>query len=160
MTPAVDQVKKQKVTFELHQYEHDASANSFGLEAVNKLNVAANRVYKTLIVSSLVNNKEQLAVAIVPVEYQLNLKSMAKALQTKKVTMADAKRVEASTGYVLGGVSPLGQKKRLKTIIDQKSQSFSTIFISGGKRGLEIELSANDLSKMTNAKFFELTTDL
>jgi len=159
MTPAVDQVKKQKVLFELHHYEHDVNANSFGLEAAKKLNVAANRVYKTLIVSSLINNKEQLAVAIVPVEYQLNLKSMAKALKTKKVKMADAKRVEAATGYVLGGVSPLGQKKRLTTIIDQTSQSFNTIFISGGKRGLEIELSAIDLSKMTNAVFFELTND-
>ena len=159
MTPAVDQVKKHSVSFELHHYEHDVNANSFGLEAAEKLSVPANRVYKTLIVSALINNKEQLAVAIVPVTYQLNMKSMAKALKTKKVTMADSKRVEAATGYVLGGVSPLGQKKRLTTIIDQSSQSFSTIFISGGKRGLEIELSAIDLSKITNAKFSQLTTE-
>lgn len=158
MTPAVEQAKKQNISFELHHYEHDVNANSFGIEAAEKLSVAASQVFKTLIVSSIVNNKEQLAVAIVPVEYQLNLKYMAKALQTKKVKMADAKRVEATTGYVLGGVSPLGQKKELVTIIDNTSQLFSTIFVSGGKRGLEIELSANDLAQVTNAKFFELTS--
>ncbi len=157
MTPAVQQAKKQKISFELHHYEHDVNASSFGLEAAEKLAVNAKQVYKTLVVSTVINHSEQLAVAIVPVENQLNLKAMAKALKTKKVQMADAKRVEASTGYVLGGVSPLGQKKRLTTVIDQSSQNFDTIFVSGGKRGLEIELSTNDLAKMTQAKFAELT---
>lgn len=157
MTPAVQQAKKQKIAFELHHYDHDVNASSFGLEAAEKLAVNAKQVYKTLVVSTIINQSEQLAVAIVPVENQLNLKAMAKTLNTKKVKMADSKRVEASTGYILGGVSPLGQKKRLTTVIDQTSQSFDTIFVSGGKRGLEIELSANDLAKMTQAMFAELT---
>ena len=93
------------------------------------------------------------AVAVVPVSQQLNLKAMAKALKVKKVQMAEAKRVETSTGYVLGGVSPLGQKKRLTTIIDNSGQNFKSIYISGGKRGLEIELSASDLAMLTQASF-------
>jgi len=158
MTPAVQQAKKQKIAFELHHYSHDVNARSFGLEAVEKLAVNAKQVYKTLVVSTVINNSEQLAVAIVPVENQLNLKAMAKALKTKKVQMADAKRVEASTGYVLGGVSPLGQKKRLPTVIDQSSQDFDTIFVSGGKRGLEIELSINDLIKLTQGIFADIAS--
>jgi len=159
MTPAVKQAKKQKIPFELHHYSHDVHARSFGLEAAEKLAVDARQVFKTLVVSTIINNNEQLAVAIIPVECQLNLKLMAKALNTKKVQMAEAKRVESTTGYVLGGVSPLGQKKHLRTLIDSTSELFTTIFVSGGKRGLEIELSAKDLAQMTKAKFCELTNN-
>lgn len=158
MTPAVNQAKKQKIAFELHSYTHDVNASSFGEEAAEKLAVDASRVFKTLVVNAITIHGEQLAVAIVPVENQLNLKAMAKALKAKKVKMADAKRVEATTGYVLGGVSPLGQKKRLTTVIDQSSTSFKTVFVSGGKRGLEIELSANDLAKVTQATFADLAS--
>tara|TARA_B110000208_G_scaffold190424_1_gene254283 strand:- start:1606 stop:2085 length:480 start_codon:yes stop_codon:yes gene_type:complete len=158
MTPAVKQAKKKKIPFELHHYCHDVNVRSFGLEAAEKLKIDAKRVFKTLVVSTIINNNDQLAVAIIPVEYQLNLKLMAKALKTKKVKMAEEKRVESSTGYVLGGVSPLGQKKPLITIIDSTSQLFDTIFVSGGKRGLEIELSAENLAEMTKAIFSELTS--
>lgn len=153
MTPAVKQAKQNKINYQLHQYQHDSNASSFGQEAANKLAINAEQIFKTLVVAT---ESQQLAVAIVPVSQQLNLKAMAKALKVKKVQMAQAKRVETSTGYVLGGVSPLGQKKRLTTIIDNSGQNFESIYISGGKRGLEIELSASDLAMLTKASFAEI----
>jgi Cys-tRNA(Pro)/Cys-tRNA(Cys) deacylase len=151
MTPAVRQLKKQKVNFTLHQYQHDANASSYGEEAAEKLSINSEQVFKTLVVSCD-GDESSLAVAVVPVTHQLNLKMLAKALNLKKVKMAEVKRVETSTGYVLGGVSPIGQKKTLKTVIDDSAESFTTIYVSGGKRGLEIELSAQDLAKTTRAK--------
>lgn len=150
MTPATKQLKKQKTSFTTHQYQHDANANSFGLEAVEKLSLDARQVFKTLVVCT---DTDQLAVAIVPVNMKLNLKAIAKTLKVKKVKMADAKRVEVSTGYVLGGVSPLGQKKSLQTVIDASAKKFAQIYISGGRRGLEIELSPDDLCKLCRATF-------
>ncbi|GAA6206630.1 Cys-tRNA(Pro) deacylase [Thalassotalea sp. SU-HH00458] len=148
MTPAVKLLDKLKIAYQLHQYHHDESAASYGLEAAEKLAVDAKKIFKTLVVE--MENKS-LAVAIVPVENQLTLKNVAKVLKCKKVIMAEPKRVQTTTGYVLGGVSPLGQKKRLKTVIDKSSQQFSTIFVSGGKRGLEIEISPNDLILVLSA---------
>jgi Cys-tRNA(Pro)/Cys-tRNA(Cys) deacylase len=150
MTPAIKQAEQKKIPFKIHQYHHDIKAKSFGAEAAEKLGVAPEQVFKTLVVST---ENKKLAVAILPVNQQLNLKAMAKALKTKKVQMADTKKVESTTGYVLGGVSPLGQKKLLVTVIDNNSQAFETIFVSGGKRGLEIELSPTDLAKMTRGIF-------
>lgn len=155
MTPAINQLKQQKKSFKIHQYQHDANALSFGVEAVEKLSLNAEQVFKTLVICTDTN---QLAVAIVPVMFKLNLKLIAKALKVKKVKMADANRVEASTGYVLGGVSPLGQKKSLMTFIDKSAEQFSQIFVSGGKRGLEIELSPQDLAKMCRADFADIVT--
>jgi len=153
MTPAVNTAKKHNIPFTLHQYRHEASAASFGLEAAEKLAQAPEKIFKTLVVTT---QDKQLAVAIVPVEQQLDLKAMAKALGCKKVTMADKARVEKSTGYVLGGVSPLGQKKSLATIIDNSSEAFATIFVSGGRRGLEIELAPKDLARLTRGVFFSI----
>jgi len=153
MTPAINQLKQQKKTFKIHQYQHDANAQSFGIEAVEKLSLDAEQVFKTLVICT---DTSQLAVAIVPVMFKLNLKAIAKALKVKKVKIADATRVETSTGYVLGGVSPLGQKKSLTTVIDKSAQQFCHIFVSGGKRGLEIELSPQDLAKMCRATFADI----
>lgn len=153
MTPAINQLKRQKVSFDIHQYQHDANTESFGLEAVEKLSLNAEQVFKTLVICTDTN---QLAVAIVPVMFKLNLKAIAKSLKVKKAKMADANRVEASTGYVLGGVSPIGQKKALTTVIDQSAQQFTNIFVSGGKRGLEIELSPLDLAKICRATFADI----
>lgn len=150
MTPAIRQLKKKKIKFEIHQYQHDTSALSFGIEAAEKLSLNAAQVFKTLVICTDTN---QLAVAIVPVMFKLNLKAIAKTLKVKKVKMADGNRVEVTTGYVLGGVSPLGQKKSLTTIIDKSAQQFTGIFVSGGKRGLEIELSPEDLAKLCSAGF-------
>lgn len=154
MTPATKQLQKHKISFETHQYLHDSHASSFGLEAAEKLSLDAEQVFKTLVVSS---DTDQLAVAIVPVSVKLNLKAIAKVLKVKKVKMADAKRVEVSTGYVLGGVSPLGQKKSLITIIDTSAKKFSQIYVSGGRRGLEIALSPSDLGKLCRATFAHIS---
>jgi Cys-tRNA(Pro)/Cys-tRNA(Cys) deacylase len=155
MTPATKQLKKHKISFEIHQYHHDSNASSFGLEAVEKLSLDAEQVFKTLVVCC---DTEQLIVAIVPVNLKLNLKSLAKTLKVKKVKMADAKRVETSTGYVLGGVSPLGQKKMLSTVIDISAKKFERIYVSGGRRGLEIELSPNDLCLQCKAVFANISS--
>ena len=153
MTPAIKQLEQQNKIFKIHQYQHDANVQSFGIEAVEKLSLNAEQVFKTLVICTDTN---QLAVAIVPVMFKLNLKAIAKALKVKKVKMAEGNRVEVSTGYVLGGVSPLGQKKRLTTVIDVSAQRFAHVFVSGGKRGLEIELTLQDLAKMCQATFADI----
>ncbi len=150
MTPAVDAAKKAGIQYTLHEYSHDSQASSYGEEAASLLNVSPNQVFKTLLISATDSN--QLAVAIVPVSHQLNLKSAAKALGFKKASMADPTAAENATGYILGGISPLGQKKRLPFVLDDSANEHKTIFLSAGKRGLEIELSPNDLIKLCNAK--------
>ncbi|ATC97015.1 Cys-tRNA(Pro) deacylase [Pseudoalteromonas tunicata] len=153
MTPAVLFAKKNNIEFTLHQYEHDPHHQSFGLEAAEKLNLAACEVFKTLVIEL---DNHQLAVAILPVTHQLNLKLVAKALGMKKAQMAEPQKVERTTGYVLGGVSPLGQKKRLSTVIDSSAQQLESLYISGGRRGLEIQLAPNDLQQVLNAQFAPL----
>lgn len=134
----------------VHAYEHVPGSASYGLEAADKLQVSPARVFKTLVV---VLEGVELAVAVAPVNKQVNMKSLAKALRAKKAAMADPQAVERSTGYVLGGVSPLGQKKSLRTVIDQSAETFATIFVSAGRRGLEIELSPQDLCRLLDARF-------
>lgn len=150
MTPAVNSARKAKIDFKLHQYAHDPAARSYGEEAAAKMGVSTGRVFKTLVVSI---EGKTLAVAVLPVSDQLDLKSYAAVLGAKKTKMADPQDVERSTGYVLGGVSPLGQKKRLKTVIDAHAKDHQTIYVSAGRRGIQIELTANDLAKLTGAIF-------
>lgn len=149
MTPAVQQLKKQAIKFKLHHYKHDPCEQNYGEEAAQKLNIPTEQIFKTLIVQT---ENATLAIAIIPVNKQLNLKAMAKALNCKKVYLADAKLVEKSTGYILGGVSPIAQKKPLTTLLDNSALNFNTIFISGGKRGLEIEIAPPDLIKVVAGK--------
>ena len=150
MTPAVDAAKKAGIQYTLHEYSHDSQASSYGEEAANLLNISPDQVFKTLLIAA--TDSKQLAVAIVPVSHQLNLKSAAKALGFKKASMADPAEAEKATGYILGGISPLGQKKRLPFVLDESAKSFETIYVSAGKRGLEIELAPADLIKLCNAK--------
>lgn len=159
MTPALTLAKKKNIIHTVHSYEHDPNAASYGLEAVDKLGLNAQHVFKTLVV--VVEGKgatdKQLVVAVLPVAQQLNMKAIAKAAGAKKATMADPVKVQRTTGYVLGGVSPLGQKKRLATFIDGSAESLTRMFVSAGKRGLEIELSPQDLAKLTDGRFAVLT---
>lgn len=149
----MNSLKKAKIEYTVHQYEHDSGHSSYGLEAAEKLAVVAERVFKTLVVKL---DASQLVVAILPVDSMLSMKSVAKACGGRKAEMADKVEVQRSTGYVLGGVSPLGQKKPLKTVIDQSAQQYPTIYVSGGRRGLEIELNALDLQTLTRASFAPL----
>ena len=150
MTPAVNSVKKAKIAFTLHQYEHDITHSSYGLEASENLAVVPERVFKTLVVKL---DPTELVVAILPVNSMLSMKIIAKACGARKAEMADKIEVQRSTGYIIGGVSPLGQKKPLKTVIDVTAQQHTTIYVSGGRRGLEIELNALDLQILTLALF-------
>ena len=150
MTPAINLAKKTKIFHRVHEYSHDPKSESYGLEAAVKLGVSEGRVFKTLVVN--IDNKA-LAVGVVPVSSMLSMKLFAKAAGAKKAVMADQTDVERSTGYVLGGVSPLGQKKRLKTIIDSSAGNYDTIYVSAGRRGLEIELSPRDLRTLVNGVF-------
>ena len=153
MTPAIDVAKKNKIAHKVHQYLHDSSSESYGLEAAEKMGVPEGQVFKTLVVRL---NTKELVVGVVPVSSMLSMKLIAKAAGAKKAEMAPQSEVERSTGYVLGGVSPLGQKKRLKTIIDSSAMNHSTIYVSAGRRGLEIELSPNDLKRLVNGIFEDI----
>ncbi len=153
MTPAVLDLQRRKLNFSLHEYAHDPRNPSYGLEAAEALNQAPERIFKTLVVADPGGN---LAVAVVPVDGELDLKAMARALGVKKVQMAKPEKVERTTGYVLGGVSPLGQKRALPTIVDQSAAELTTMFVSGGRRGLEIELSPADLITATRGRYESL----
>ena len=135
MTPAVVAAERAGIPFSLHEYEHEAGA-AYGLEAAAKTGVDPARVFKTLVVTQ----DGALSVAIVPVAAQLDLRALG-----KRAALADRAAAERATGYVLGGISPLGQRKRLPTLLDESALAFETIFVSAGRRGLEIELAPDDL---------------
>jgi Cys-tRNA(Pro)/Cys-tRNA(Cys) deacylase len=147
-----------KVAFTLHQYEHDPSVASYGLEAADRLGVVPARVGKTLVAAVTRATKTELVVGVVPVDGQLDLKALAIALGAKRAEMAMPTDVERSTGYVLGGVSPLGQRKQLATVIDVSLLEHDTVFVSAGRRGLEIELSPHDLVALASADVVGIVT--
>ncbi|MCF2849930.1 Cys-tRNA(Pro) deacylase [Pseudoalteromonas sp. ACER1] len=149
MTPAINLLQKKGINFDVLSYQHDPSKQQFGLEAVEKLKLPAEQVFKTLV---LEDTEHQLLVAIVPVSQQVNLKMLAKAAKVKKVQMAPQQKVENTTGYILGGVSPLGQKKRLMTFVHQSVSNYEKVYVSAGKRGLEISIDPNDLCALLGAK--------
>ena len=138
---AVVAAEQAGIAFTLHEYEHEAGA-AYGLEAAAKTGVDPARVFKTLVVGQ----DGALSVAIVPVAAQLDLRALG-----KRAALAD-RRAERATGYVLGGISPLGQRKRLPTLLDESALAFATIFVSAGRRGLELELAPDDLVRLTGAR--------
>ncbi|MBW3164091.1 Cys-tRNA(Pro) deacylase [Ferrimonas balearica] len=146
MTPAINAAKKAKVPHQIHQYHHDPAAESYGLEAAEALEKSPQQVFKTLLAA---DDAGKLYVAVVPVAGKLDLKALAKAVKAKKLVMANPADAEKATGYVVGGISPLGQKKRLPLVLDDSASQFDTICVSAGRRGLEIELAPADLLKLT-----------
>ncbi|MFJ4170335.1 Cys-tRNA(Pro) deacylase [Paenarthrobacter sp. NPDC089714] len=146
-TPATAALTAAGVPFVAHPYAHDPSAASYGLEAAEVLGMDPARVFKTL----MVEVEGRLAVGIVPVSGNLDLKAVAGALGSKKAAMADPKAAERRTGYVLGGISPLGQRQPSPTVLDESAFAFDTILVSGGRRGLDLELSPADLVRLTQA---------
>lgn len=146
-TPATAALTAAGVPFVVHPYAHDPSAASYGLEAAEVLGIDPARVFKTL----MVEVEGRLAVGVVPVSGSLDLKAVAGALGSKRASMADPKAAERRTGYVLGGISPLGQRQPSPTVLDESALGFETIFVSGGRRGLDIELAPADLVRLTGA---------
>ncbi|GLW52291.1 Cys-tRNA(Pro) deacylase [Kitasatospora phosalacinea] len=146
-TPATVALDTAGVPFTVHEYAHDPAAASYGAEAAEAMGVSADRVFKTL----LAETDGALAVAVVPVSGQLDLKALAAALGTKRAAMADPAAAERSTGYVVGGISPLGQRKKLRTVVDSGALAHPTVFVSAGKRGTEVELAPADLVRLTAA---------
>jgi Cys-tRNA(Pro)/Cys-tRNA(Cys) deacylase len=146
-TPAVVLVTRAKVSHTVHAYEHDPRAESYGLEAAEAMAVPPERVFKTLVAEV----DGALTVGIVPVTAQLDLKALAAAVGGKKARMAEVAAAERSTGYVAGGISPLGQRKPLPTVLDASAQAHDTIYVSAGRRGLELELSPADLAHLASA---------
>jgi Cys-tRNA(Pro)/Cys-tRNA(Cys) deacylase len=142
-TPAIVAAERAGIAFAVHEYAHDPKAPSYGLEAAEKLGVDAARVFKTLVADV----GGALTVAVVPVTAQLDLKALG-----KRSSMADPKLAERATGYVAGGISPLGQRKRLPTVVDVSALAFETIHVSAGRRGLEIELAPGDLLRLTGGR--------
>jgi Cys-tRNA(Pro)/Cys-tRNA(Cys) deacylase len=146
-TPATVALSAAGTEFTVHAYEHDPAAASYGGEAAEALGVAPERVFKTLVADV----DGELTVAVVPVAGQLDLKALASAVGGKRAAMADPAAAERTTGYVRGGISPLGQRKRLRTVLDSSASAYPTIYVSAGRRGLDVELAPSDLAALTEA---------
>ncbi|WP_295121070.1 Cys-tRNA(Pro) deacylase [uncultured Leifsonia sp.] len=148
-TPASSALAEAGIPFTLHPYEHDPAAPSYGLEAADALGVEPDRVFKTL----LADTELGIVVGVVPVTGMLDLKALASAVGAKRATMADPAVAERRTGYVVGGISPIGQKTRHVTVVDETAQLFDTVFVSGGRRGLDLEIAPADLLVVTGAAY-------
>ncbi len=148
-TPATVALDTAGIAYTVRSYAHDPAAESFGMEAAEVLGVEPGRVFKTL----LADTDHGLVVAIVPVDRLLDLKALAAAVGVKKAVMADPAVAERTTGYVVGGISPIGQRRRLRTVLDTSAQPFETVLVSGGKRGLDLELAPADLLTATGGSY-------
>lgn len=147
-TPATVALERAGIAFVLHPYQHDPRATSYGLEAAEELGVEPGRVFKTLVADL----DSALVVAVVPVTGQLDLKALARALGGSRAAMATAPAAERATGYVTGGISPVGQKRTLPTVVDETACDFDTVFVSAGRRGLDLEIAPADLVAVTTAR--------
>lgn len=148
-TPATLALTAAGIPFAVHPYEHDPAAPSYGLEAAAALGVEPDRVFKTL----LADTEAGIVVGVVPVTGMLDLKALASAVGAKRASMADPAVAERRTGYVVGGISPVGQKTAHVTVVDETAQLFDTVFVSGGRRGLDIELAPGDLLAAVSGRY-------
>ncbi|PWJ25125.1 Cys-tRNA(Pro)/Cys-tRNA(Cys) deacylase [Branchiibius hedensis] len=146
-TPATRALRAAKITYTEHVYDHDPAVTDYGQEAATALGVSPDRVFKTLIVES----ESGLAVVIVPVAAMMDLKSVAATLEVKKVSLAAATDAQRSSGYVVGGISPFGQRRQLPTVLDQSATGHASILVSGGRRGFDIEVDPQDLVGLLDA---------
>lgn len=147
MTPAVVALDDAGIAHTIHEYERGDDLHDFGREAADALGLDHDQVFKTLVV--IVD--DELVVAVLPVSCQLSMKRIAAAVGAKKATMCDAATAERSSGYVVGGISPIGQRKRLRTVIDESAELFDAVFVSGGRRGMDIGLAPRDLIEVLDA---------
>ena len=155
-TPAVVSLEKAGVSHTLHPYEHDPSSDlSYGMEAAEAIGVDAPQVFKTL----LADVDGKLVVGIVPVDRKLDLKALARAAGGKKAAMAEPAAAERATGYVVGGISPLGQKTRHTTVLDESAEEYDVVYVSGGRRGLDIGLAPSDLLTLTSGTTAPIARD-
>lgn len=152
MTPAIRLLKKQQIAHSVHEYEHDPNNTNFGQEACEKLGLSADEVFKTL----LATDGKSYFVAILPVGHMLNLKKLATAVGVKKLIMANPTDAERVTGYIVGGISPIAQKKRLKSVIHASAEVLDTMYVSGGRRGLDIGIAPSDLAGVLSAEFVDV----
>jgi Cys-tRNA(Pro)/Cys-tRNA(Cys) deacylase len=153
-TPATALLVKRKIAHQVHAYDHDTKHESYGLEAAEALRVAPERVFKTLVAEV----DGALTVGVVPVSRQLDLKALAAARGGKRARMADGAAAQRATGYVLGGISPIGQRTRLPLVIDDSVKRFETVYCSAGRRGLELELAPDDLITLSGATVAPIAT--
>ena len=147
MTPAIRMLETAGVDHRLHEYERGDDRRDFGREAAAALGLPGEQVFKTLVVDL----GDELCVAVIPVSCTLSLKRVAAALGAKRATMCEPDRAERSSGYVVGGISPLGQKRQLRTVLDETAELFETIFVSGGRRGLDLEVAPGDIARLLDA---------
>jgi len=154
-TPATVALSRAGVAFTAHVYEHDPAATSYGLEAADALDLAPAQVFKTL----LATVDDTTVVALVPVDRSLDLKALAAARHGRKAAMADPADAQRLTGYVVGGISPIGQKRALPTVIDATAEAHEVIYVSGGRRGFDIGLAPGDLARITEGEFAPIARD-
>ena len=159
MTPAVLALTAAAVQFRVHEFHHEPGDRNYGLVAAEALGVEPERVFKTLLAELTVNGTVEQVVGIVPVSGQLSLRELAAAMGGKRAEMCRPELAEKLTGYVVGGISPFGQKKRLRTAIDETCILFDSIFVSGGKRGLDLELAPDDVVRVLDAVVAPIAAD-
>ena len=156
MTPAIAMLERAGVGFEIHEYERSDERRGFGREAAAALGFSTDQVFKTLLVT--VDDERDPVVVVVPVSCTVSMKRTAEAVDAKRATMCDPGDAERITGYVVGGISPLGQRKRLRTVLDESVELFDTIYVSGGRRGLDIGIAPDDLARLLDAVVAPVTS--
>ena len=159
MTPAVVALTAAGVAFTVHEFEHEPGERGYGVVAAEALGVEPERVFKTLLAELIVEGRAEQVVGIVPVSCQLSLRELAAAMGAKRAEMCKPDLAERITGYVVGGISPFGQKKRLRTAIDETCILYDTIFVSGGKRGLDLEIAPDVLVQLLGAVVAPIATE-